>query len=163
MKIEIVKADYQNSQHAAALVSLLDGYARDAMGGGKGLTDEVKESLIPKLAQRPTAFSVLAFADGEPAGLINCFEGFSTFAAKPLVNVHDVAVAPQFRRLGIAQMMLGYAEEIARDRGCCKLTLEVLSHNTGAQDLYLKLGYNGYQPDKEAGLPLFFWQKRLSA
>lgn len=162
MKIEIVKADYLNSRHAEALVSLLDGYARDAMGGGQGLTDEVKANLVSQLAQRAFAFSVLAFADGEPAGLVNCFEGFSTFAAKPLVNVHDVAVAPQFRRRGIAQMMMGYVEEIARERGCCKLTLEVLSGNVGAQEMYVKLGYGGYQLNQETGGALF-WQKKLSA
>jgi GNAT superfamily N-acetyltransferase len=160
LKIEIVKADYQNGRHAEALVSLLDVYARDAMGGGKGLTDEVKANLVAQLAQRSFAFSVLAFADGEPAGLVNCFEGFSTFAAKPLVNVHDVAVAPQFRRRGIAQMMMSRVEDIARERGCCKLTLEVLSGNLGAQDMYLKLGYSGYQLNQETGGALF-WQKRL--
>ncbi len=160
MKIEIVKADYRDSRHAEALITLLDGYARDAMGGGVGLSDAVKEQLVPQLAQRSFAFSVLAFADGEPAGLVNCFEGFSTFAAKPLVNIHDVAVAPQFRRRGIAQMMMGHVEDIARERGCCKLTLEVLSGNVGAQDMYLKLGYGGYQLSKETGGALF-WQKKL--
>jgi GNAT superfamily N-acetyltransferase len=160
LKIEIVKADYQNSRHAEALVSLLDGYARDAMGGGQGLTEEVKENLVPQLAQRIFAFSVLAFVDGEPAGLVNCFEGFSTFAAKPLVNVHDVAVAPQFRRRGVAQMMMDQVEQIARERGCCKMTLEVLSGNQAAQDMYVKLGYNGYQLSKETGGALF-WQKKL--
>ena len=45
------------------------------------------------LAARPQAFSVLA-CDGEHAafGLVNCIEGFSTFACRPLVNVHDVVV-----------------------------------------------------------------------
>lgn len=162
MKIEIVRADYQNSRHAEAILSLLDGYARDAMGGGQGLSEDVKQHLIAQLAARSFAFSVLAFADGEPAGLVNCFEGFSTFAAKPLVNVHDVAVAPQFRRRGIAQMMMGTVEDIARERGCCKMTLEVLSGNLPAQDMYLKLGYSGYQLSQETGGALF-WQKKLNA
>ena len=44
----------------------------------------VLQNLVPKLAKLPHAFSILAFVDGEAVGLLNCFEGFSTFAAKPL-------------------------------------------------------------------------------
>jgi ribosomal protein S18 acetylase RimI-like enzyme len=162
VNLEITQADYQNAKHAAAVVQLLDGYARDAMGGGHALTDEVKQNLVGELARRPTAFSVLAFVDGQPAGLINCFEGFSTFACKPLVNIHDVAVASVFRRQGIAQAMMAKVEQIAEERGCCKLTLEVLSGNHGAQQMYRKLGYAGYQLDATIGGALF-WQKRIES
>lgn len=162
MKIDILQADYRNSEHARALVALLDMYARDAMGGGHGLSDYAKENVVAGLARCPTAFSVLAFADSQPAGLVNCFEGFSTFACKPLVNIHDVAVANAYRRQGIAQKMMMYVEQIAQQRGCCKLTLEVLQGNHGAQHMYLKLGYAGYQLDAETGGALF-WQKYLDA
>src|ERR1035437_9756850 len=105
-KIEIAKADYRNSQHATALVHLLDAYAQDPTGGGHGLSAYAKENLVEKLAQRPTAFSVLAFAAGQAVGLVNCFEGFSTFACQALVNIHDLVVLPEFRGRGIARLML---------------------------------------------------------
>jgi len=60
------------------------------------------------LAACPQAFSVLAFAGGDettPVGLVNCFEGFSTFACRPLVNVHDVAVLGSYRGRCIAQFL----------------------------------------------------------
>ncbi len=130
------------------------------MGGGEGLNESVKQKLAGALAERPHAFSVLAF-DGEvPVGLINCFEGFSTFAAKPLVNIHDVAVLPEYRGRGIAQLMMAEVERIAVERGCCKLTLEVLGTNHGAQALYKKLGYGGYQLGAATGVAQF-WQKKL--
>jgi len=160
LNIEILQADYGNAEHAQALVRLLDMYARDAMGGGHPLSEQVKQALVPELARRPHAFSVLAFADGEAAGLVNCFEGFSTFACKPLINIHDVAVADAYRRRGIAQQMMRYVENIARQRGCCKLTLEVLQGNRNAQQMYGKLGYAGYQLDAATGAALF-WQKGL--
>ncbi|HXA47887.1 MAG TPA: GNAT family N-acetyltransferase [Burkholderiaceae bacterium] len=162
LKLEIVQADYHNNEHAQAVVQLLDAYARDAMGGGHALSEAVKQQLVAELARRPSAFSVLAFVDGHAAGLINCFEGFSTFACKPLINIHDVAVASAYRRQGIAQAMMAKVEQIAEERGCCKLTLEVLSGNHGAQEMYRKLGYAGYQLDAETGGALF-WQKRLIA
>ena len=63
---------------------------------------------VAELAACPQAFSVLAFAGGDettPVGLVNCFEGFSTFACRPLVNVHDVAVLGSYRGRCIAQFL----------------------------------------------------------
>ncbi|MBV8636229.1 MAG: GNAT family N-acetyltransferase [Burkholderiaceae bacterium] len=140
---------------------MLDSYAHDPMGGGEGLREDVKQKLVAALAQRPHAFSLLAF-DGElPVGLVNCFEGFSTFAAKPLVNIHDVAVLPAYRGKGVAQLMMAEVERIAVERGCCKLTLEVLGSNQGAKALYQKLGYGGYQLGSATGVAEF-WQKKLA-
>ncbi|OYU45156.1 MAG: GNAT family N-acetyltransferase [Burkholderiales bacterium PBB4] len=153
-EIRVVKADYGNPSHAAALVMLLDAYARDPMGGGEGLSDYAKTALVPALAARPQAFSVLAFAgvgDAQPVGLINCIEGFSTFACKPLVNVHDVAVLGSHRGLRIGERMLELVEVIARERGACKLTLEVLSSNAGAIRLYQRVGFGNYQLGDAAG------------
>ncbi len=160
MTVEVFKADYHNSQHAAFVVFLLDRYAADPMGGSKPLADSVKQNLIQSLSSIPHAFSVLATVDGKPAGLINCFEGFSTFKCKPLVNIHDVTVLEEFRGLGISQQMLEKVEEIARSRDCCKLTLEVLSNNRVAKLAYSKFGFSDYELDPEAGTALF-WQKKL--
>lgn len=122
--LHIVRADYANPVHAAALVQLLDEYALDPMGGGHALSDFAKAHLVAALAQRPQAFSVLAFEGDQPVGLVNCIEGFSTFACRPLVNVHDVTVLPSHRGQRVGEHMLALAEVIARERGACKLTLE---------------------------------------
>ncbi len=143
-----------------AVLQLLDHYARDPMGGGKPLADEVKQNLIPQLQKRNDYLGVLALVDEQPAGLINAFEGFSTFAAKPLMNIHDVIVASDYRGNGLAQRMMSKLEELARERGCCKLTLEVLSNNTVAQNAYRKFGFGAYELDPEAGQALF-WQKSI--
>ena len=156
--IHICRVDYADPVHASALVSLLDAYAHDPMGGGAGLSDYAKTHVVAGLASRPQAFSVLAFAQNEdqmPVGLVNCIEGFSTFAAKPLVNVHDVIVLPDWRGRGVAGAMLEAVVQIARDRGACKLTLEVLSGNQKALRTYAKLGFDAYQLDPEAGTAQF--------
>ena len=145
--IRVVRADYANPTHAAALVAMLDAYASDPMGGGEGLSDFAKAQLAPALAARPQAFSVLAFVgadDSTPVGLVNCIEGFSTFACKPLVNVHDVAVLSDYRGQRIGERMLELVETLARERGACKLTLEVLSGNGGAVKLYQRVGFGDY-------------------
>lgn len=166
--ITVRRADYTHPGDAQALVQLLDGYARDAAGGGQALPAEVLQGLPAALQQRPQAFSVLAWTQQEkegsepaPVGLVNCFEGFSTFACQPLVNVHDVVVAPGWRGQRIAQRMLALVESIARERGACKLTLEVLSGNTSAMALYLREGFAPYALDPAMGQAQFL-QKKLA-
>lgn len=152
--VRVCRADYANPAHARALVAMLDAYARDPMGGGEGLSEFAKTNLVTSLANRPQAYSVLAFAgedDSMPVGLVNCIEGFSTFACRPLVNVHDVAVLPGYRSQRIGERMLVLAEVIAKERGACKLTLEVLSGNAGAMRLYQRVGFANYELDPAMG------------
>ena len=161
--LRVCRADYANAAHASALLSLLDAYARDPMGGAEPLSEFAKSNLVTALAARPQAFSVLAFdANGEgadnplPVGLVNCIEGFSTFACQPLVNVHDVVVLSDYRGLRVAEKMLVLVEEIARERGACKLTLEVLAGNAGAIKLYNRVGFANYQLAPAMGHAQFF-------
>lgn len=149
-------ADYICATDAAAVVALLDAYASDPAGGGEPLSDYAKTHLVRELAARPQAYTVLAFDGDLPVGLVNCIEGFSTFACKPLVNVHDVAVLASHRGRGVAAQMLALAEQMAQARGAVKMTLEVLSGNQPAVALYRRIGYEGYQLDPAMGTAQFF-------
>jgi len=160
MKLELILADYHNKQHSTDLLMLLNSYAVDPMGGGEELSDYVKSNLIQSLASRQDVFTVLCYVDDEPAGLINCIEGFSTFSAKPLMNIHDVTVLPKFRGLGLSEKMFVEVEKLAKEKDCCKLTLEVLEGNKVAKNAYEKYGYSGYELDPEMGKAIF-WQKKL--
>ncbi len=172
MQIQILEADYSNPGHAESIVELLNAYARDPMGGGSALTANTRQNLVASLSRIPGAFSILAIdvatdnasGDAMAVGLVNCFQGFSTFACQPLINIHDVFVLDDYRGLGISSKMLKLVESIARQRNCCKLTLEVLSNNNPARRAYQKLGFTDYQldpgPDSSAGKALF-WEKKL--
>ena len=149
--IEIVRARYDDPLHATALIALLDHYARDPAGGGEPLSAFARANLVGALAARPFVFSVLAFEDDTAVGLVNAIEGFSTFACRPLVNVHDVVVLESHRGRGIAVRLFAEVEAIARERGACKLTLEVLSGNRSARSLYEKLGFDDYRLDPAMG------------
>lgn len=158
--IHVVNADLSSPEHASAVLRLLDEYACDPMGGGNPLPDVTKASLVDELRKRHTAHVILALIEGEAAGLLIAFEGFSTFACKPLLNIHDVVVTKTHRGRGIAKRMLGRAEEIALALGCCKLTLEVLEGNHAAQGAYRAFGFAGYELDPRMGKAMF-WEKRL--
>lgn len=157
---EILIADLSLASHAEAVVHLLNEYAKDDMGGSSELPGFVKRNLVPELRKRIGTHVVLAFIDSAPAGLAICFEGFSTFLCKPLLNIHDLVVSREFRGRGISRSLLAKLEEIAVDAGCCKITLEVLEGNTVARNVYKTCGYAGYELNPEIGKAMF-WQKKL--
>ncbi|MGV8894783.1 MAG: GNAT family N-acetyltransferase [Burkholderiaceae bacterium] len=158
--VEVVTANLALPKHADALIALMSDYSRDPMGGGNALPDHVKTNLAAELHKRATAHVILAFVDGAPAGLVVCFEGFSTFACKPLLNIHDVVVTQKHRKNGVCKRMLQQVEAIARQLGCCKLTLEVLEGNHPAQAAYSAFGFASYVLDPKMGKAVF-WQKKL--
>lgn len=157
--LSITLANYRDPRDADDVVALLDAYACDPMGGGAPLAADVKARLASDLAANPQAFSLLARLDDRAVGLANCFMGYSTFAAAPVVNIHDLAVLPDTRGKGIGKALLAAIEAEALKRGACKVTLEVLSGNP-ARHLYAREGYGDYQLDPATGHALF-WQKRL--
>lgn len=157
---QVIPVDLNNADHAMAWLELLDHYASDPMGGGEGLSDYAKLHLVGTIREVPGFHGALAWLDGRAVGLIDCFAGFSTFAARPLLNVHDIVVRSELRGQGIGQALLRWAEVRARELGCCKLTLEVLANNTRAMASYKQAGFAPYVLDPAAGHALLL-QKYL--
>ena len=152
--LQVRRADYSAAADRAALIGLLDAYAQDPMGGGEALPADVRARLCDDLARHPLAVSFIAWLGDQPVGLANCFEGYSTFKARPLLNVHDMVVHPAHRARGIGQALLAACEAHARERGCCKLTLEVLSGNQRAMRSYAHFGFAPYVLDPREGQAL---------
>jgi len=160
MTVVVTRINYSDPDQAKALLSVLDSYARDPMGGGEPLSAYAYAHLPTALAALPNAVSFLAWRNHEPVGVANCFEAFSTFKCKPILNLHDIAVVPAARGSGVGLALLQAVEQEAVRRGCCKLTLEVLSGNRVAQRLYTRFGFSDYQLDPAQGSALF-WEKPL--
>jgi GNAT superfamily N-acetyltransferase len=138
--ITIVDAELTCPEHEAAVLEMVDAYARDPSGGGQPLAEDVRARLIAGLREHPTTVILLAFDETRPVGIAACFRGFSTFEARPLLNLHDLAVVPEYRGRGVGRRLLAAVEEKARALGCTKVTLEVLEANP-ARDLYQAMGY----------------------
>lgn len=162
MSIEIREARLAEAADAAAFLAILDGYAMDEMGGGVALAPRVREGLVPALREQTHALVLLAFIGGDAVGLATCFFGFSTFAARPLLNVHDLAVLPAVRGRGVGRALLEAAEAHALAHGCVKLTLEVREDNARARGLYQERGFRDFEL---GGVPIrtLFLSKSLAA
>jgi GNAT superfamily N-acetyltransferase len=156
LELAIVEAQLDRREHQEAIVSLTAAYAEDVMGNGKPLPPDVLERLDPGLRAHPTTLVFLAYLEGAPVGIATCFLGFSTFAARPLVNVHDLAVVPERRGIGIGRALLHAVDAGARARGCAKVTLEVLANNLNARKLYESEGFAQAAYSPTGGGALFY-------
>jgi ribosomal protein S18 acetylase RimI-like enzyme len=145
--MRILRADVADPGHQAAIIDLLDMYCRDEFGDGQPLSAAARASLIPGLVRHGGARVFLAYEGDAPIGLAICLVGFSSFRAKPLLNVHDIAVRPAARGRGIGRQLLAAIEADARELGCCKVTLEVRSDNHRAKALYEDAGFRTGQPE----------------
>jgi ribosomal protein S18 acetylase RimI-like enzyme len=152
----VAVANLDDALHCNAIIDVLDSYASDPVGGGTPLAPRVRERLVPMLRRQSNTLVLLAFEGSHAIGLAICFFGLSTFAARPLLNVHDIAVVPARRGQGVGRALLTEAERIAVERGCCKLTLEVQDANQTARHLYRRFGFE----DMIYG-PTRFLEKRI--
>ncbi len=141
MTVSVVLADLSDAAQSADVVAMTASYALDVMGNGGPLDADVLTRLVPALRAHPTTLVFLAYDDGVAVGIATCFVGMSTFQARSLINIHDLAVLPDRRGQGIGAALLTAVEHEARARGCCKLTLEVQERNTRARRAYDAAGF----------------------
>jgi len=128
------------------------------MGGGAPLPEDVRARLGPDLrerAARGAAVVLLALREGEAVGVAVCFVGYSSFRARPLLNLHDLAVLPSARSSGAGRALLAAVAERAQKLGCCKVTLEVREDNAVARRFYERAGFVDSAPDGARTRTLF--------
>ncbi len=154
-KIEVIVGDKGNPEHMKAMLDMLDLYMQDEMGGGRPLQSNIAFKNVEMLKAQSNYVFFLPKYKGEIVGIANCFVNFSTFKAKQLINIHDFAVSPRFRRKGIGRAMMSKIFEYARENDFCKVTLEVRNDNHGAQKLYREAGFQECEP------PMHFWEREV--
>ena len=154
-RYRIVAADLEDAEHCAGLVHCLDDYAAGPMGRAEGLSAEVQRAIVPGLREHPERLIRLALQGREVVGVAVCFIGFSTFSAKPRLNVHDLCVLGAHRGQGVGRALLESVLAGARAAGCSGVTLEVRTDNEIAQRLYRSLGFSG------GSAPMLFWERKL--
>ncbi len=158
--VEIVLADLADDAHRRAFVEVLCAYVEEPGAAGKPLPEAVRRSVVEGLREHPTTELLLALDAGRPLGMAVCFVGFSTFRARRVLNIHDLAVVASARGRGLGRRLLDAAQERARALGCCKLTLEVKEDNGVARALYESFGFGDFAPGG-VRTPTLFLEKAL--
>ena len=153
--VKILRADLSQSDHQLAILNMMDAYSKDTMGDGQPLSDWSRNNLITGLQQHPTTVIFIALREVEPIGIATCFLGFSTFAARRLLNISDYFVCPGARGLGVGRLLMVAIESAAIDLDCCRLTLEVQEKNNRARSVYEAAGFSQCVHVPEAGGALY--------
>ena len=116
-------------------------------------TEEFLNNLTRSM-EDPRTVAELWEVDGEPAGFV-CVRftdtGWWDFTRG---DVYDLAVAPEFRRMGIGSRMMEFAEEEARASGPNALYVGTGWDNTPARSLYVKRGFREQEVGYEIILDL---------
>jgi len=133
-------ANLDNPSDGATIARLTNTYAQDSNALGRSLDSGLLDELLLMLNKHPAALVAIAYEDDEPLGLATCVVSLSTFAAKPMLNIHDIVVVPERRGQGVGALLMGEVENEARRRGCCKVSLEVADGNP-ARNLYEREGF----------------------
>ena len=152
---KIITADFKQEKHREAFISLIDEYARGDMGEGNPLSAEIKKRLVQDIRQHISVCVYFAVYDNIIVGLATCFTGYSTFSAAGLINIHDLIITKEYRRRGVASVLLEHIANEARAKELCKVTLEVRGDNAAALELYEK---QGFSPGPH---PMYFLTKNL--
>lgn len=155
MKLSIQKIDLQNPEHCSQVILLLNDYMNDPMGNNRPMPKQLAPQIIAGLKKHTCFLGFFVMADNQFAGLANCNINFSTFQAKPLINIHDFIVAPEFRKIGAGSFLLSSIVKYATENGFCRVNLEVREDNIAAKSLYKKMGFADCVPK------MMFWEKKL--
>lgn len=138
-------ADLNNSVHRDYLLEVLADYYASPIGGGGVMPLEIRERVVPGLLQCSNRCVFFAVPNGPEQstvyGMAVCFVNYSTFKAKPLINIHDLAVKTEFQGAGIGKLLLDTVIAYARSKDYCAVTLEVRRDNHRARALYTKYGF----------------------
>jgi ribosomal protein S18 acetylase RimI-like enzyme len=145
MAIQVKRIDLAGETYEEAIIQLLDFLALTPEDG-EPLPDNVRETLVPRLREHPGTHVFLAFDASAAVGLAICFDGFSSFRAARLLNIHDLVVHPDCRGQGIGTLLLKEIESFARRNEYCKLTLEVRADGPRAHKLYVDFGFDPGDP-----------------
>ena len=155
MVLSFVFCDYANEYHCESFALLIGQYMADPMGDSKPLTPMEQLRLVDGMSKHPAGFVLFAVLDEEIIGLVTCFINFSTFKARPYLNIHDVLVKKDYRGNGYGRLLLEKCVALASERKYCKVTLEVRSDNLPAQMLYKSMGF------KDSNPTMYFLTKEL--
>ena len=154
--MKIARANLEDPHHQTSLMEMVEAFSADPFGAGHPLPEPARVGLIDGLREHPTTLAFLAFEDEAPVGMAICFRTFSTFAARPVVNIHDFFVSEKVRGRGVSRALLDAVEAEARALGCCTLTLEVLARNDRARSVYHAAGFVHASAADSPGGTLFY-------
>ncbi|WP_375753590.1 GNAT family N-acetyltransferase [Vibrio sp. HN007] len=151
VKPKVFRLDIESHQQRSDMQKLFVEYSSNADAN-------IKENIVEKLCELLYFIGFIAYLGEKPAGFAVCFESFSSYRCKKVLNIHDFMISEAYRGKGYGKVLLKGVEAFARENDYLKITLEVDDDNHSAQKLYSRCGFEDHQVVLKG---LLHWQKYL--
>jgi len=119
-----------------ALIHELAAYEREA----DAVKVTAEDLLRDGFGEHPLFHVLLAHVEGKLAGFALYFFNYSTWHGRPGLYLEDLFVRPDYRGQGLGQGLMQALAQIAVDRGCSRVSWQVLDWNSNAIAFYKQLG-----------------------
>jgi ribosomal protein S18 acetylase RimI-like enzyme len=153
--MQFTKVDLNNPDHCTQLIKLLNDYMLEPMGNNQPMDSELAPQIISGLKNYQGYLGFFAIDSHDYIALANCNQNFSTFKAKPILNIHDFIVTSVHRGKGVGVFLMNELLNYAEKNGFCRVNLEVRTDNSNAKALYQKLGFAECEPS------MHFWERKF--
>ena len=115
---------------------------------------EAARSFIQQRFHQKNSTIFIARSQEQTVGFTQLYPSFSSVSMKPIWILNDLFVEEAERNQGIAKLLMGAAENFARETGAIRIILSTQVANLAAQSLYRSLGYIKNEAFYDYALPL---------
>lgn len=150
-ELSVIRLDINNPQQRNDMQQLFQEYSQSSSA-------EIRSDIVEKLCELPYFTGFMAYHGDTPAGFAVCFESFSSYRCKKVLNIHDFMVSARYRGRGFCKTLLKQVEAFAIEHDYLKITLEVGEDNHNAKKLYTACGFEDHKVVLKG---LLHWQKYL--
>lgn len=133
MNIRLVtKGDYEE------LMNLYNGFV------GEDRYSKHDNDSFKKVLNSPHNFIFVAEEDGKLAGFVSISTRDVIRYPKPIAELDELFVAPDYRQKGLGRELMRTVEDKAKEQGCYRLYIESHYDHKAAHKLYESLGFTNY-------------------
>ncbi|WP_158839220.1 GNAT family N-acetyltransferase [Polaribacter sp. L3A8] len=97
--------------------------------------------LKDRMLQDNTIFCLAVDANNNAVGFTQNFNSYSSLSLHPILVLNDLFVSSNYRRKGIAEMLIKKTFQLAKKANMFRVDLRTSKDNTGAQKLYNKMNF----------------------
>jgi GNAT superfamily N-acetyltransferase len=107
-------------------------------------TDPTHEIQFAGHLRRLDSVTLVAESDGRVVGMVDMEYHQRLGDHRPQAKVNDIVVTESFRGKHVGDALLSRAEELARKRGCFRMTLVTAGWREGAHGFYERYGWDDF-------------------
>lgn len=108
---------------------------------------------LQKLLQSENFISIVAKEDGTITGGLTIYTLEQYYSVKPLAYLYDLAVLPEYQRMGIGRSLINFAKSYCKEKG-----FEELFMQADKADDYALEFYRATNPTEEEDVSHFYYK-----